>query len=132
MADNYEEIWEALPEQFRRKATGPTEEMGARIDTPPPTPPPTPGGRDHEERRNQSEDANESETAEGSGEESAEEDEGRSRTTLQARIRKNGDINLGYAKKIEGAERTEGTKIKMTAIKKGPLGTPINTKRRYL
>ena len=51
---------------------------------------------------------------------------------LQARIKKNGDINLGYAKKIEGAERTEGTKVRMTAIKKGPLGTPINIKEEIL
>ena len=68
------------------------------------------------------------EPPEESGEESAEEDEGRSRTTLQARIKKNGELDLGYAKKIEGAERTEGTKIKMAAIKKGLLGLPINTK----
>ena len=109
-----------------KKSLGPTEETGARIDTPPPTPPPTPRGRNREQRGDQSENDNESETSEESGEESAEEDEGRIRTTLQARIKKNGEINLGYARKIEGAERTEDTKIKMAAIRTGPLGVPTD------
>ena len=128
MADNYEEIWEALPEQFRRKASGPIEERGARINTPPPTPPPTPGRRGQEERETQEEDMSNSEDTEESGEESAEEDEGRTKTTLQARVKKNGDIDLGYTKKMEGVERTEKTKINMSRIKKGPLGLPINIK----
>ena len=126
--DSYEEIWEKIPEQLRRKATGPTEELGARITTPPPTPPPSPGGENRPEPEESTSEAEASDSSEGSGEESAEEDEGRTKTTLQARIKKNGKIELGYAKKMEGTERTENTKTRMSLIKRGPMGLPINTK----
>ena len=57
-----------------------------------------------------------------SGKESAEKEEGRQRTSLQASVKVNGKYTLGYARKVEGTERTEPTKLKMTVIKRGPLG----------
>ena len=78
IADNYEEIWAAIPETFRRKATGPVEELGDAISTPPPTPPATPPGSPGERSIEGSERGSDDEEE---GEEDAEEDEGRKKTT---------------------------------------------------